>query len=294
MTLTLEKKLNLNCGLAEGSVWSAIDNAFYWVDIVKSHLYKYSLEDESLQRFNTPNQPANIMLTSNAGVLLVSLFDGLYLFNVNNESWELWLDVEPNKRLRINDGCVDINGNIWLGTMLMSPDKEGIEHEMGKFGRLFKIGANKSISIEKENIAIFNLATFSVDNNTFYYADSFTNEIYACDFDKATSKITSQRLFSKLADSYGHPDGGTADSEGFIWSARWDGSGFARFFPNGELSHFYNLNASQVTNICFGGHDLKTMLVTTASLTESPEEDGGSIQLFKSDIAGISPNKVSI
>lgn len=294
MTLTLEKKLNLPCGLAEGCIWSAVDNAFYWVDIVKSHLYKYSLDEDSLQRFDTPNQPANIMLTQSSGVLLVSLFDGLYLFNVAQESWTLWLKVDPDETLRINDGCVDINGNIWLGTMLMSPDKNGKEHEMDKYGRLFKVTKDKVITLEKSNIAIFNLATFSVENNSFYYADSFTNEIYACEFDKATSTLSNQKLFCKLEDKYGHPDGGTTDSQGYIWSARWDGNGFARINQNGELSQFFHLNVSQVTNICFGGKDLKTMLVTTASLTENHEEDGGSIQFFKSDVAGIPANILSI
>ncbi|MBU2924278.1 SMP-30/gluconolactonase/LRE family protein [Colwellia sp. 1_MG-2023] len=294
MTLKLDKKFDLNCGLAEGCVWSINDNAFYWIDIVKSHLYKYSLNDSSLQRFDTPEQPANIMLTQSPGLLLVSLFDGLYLFDVNKESWQLWLDVEPNKTLRINDGCVDVNGNIWLGTMLMSPDKQGIEHDMGKYGRLFKISPNKVTSIEKEVIAIFNLATFSLDNKTFFYADSFTNEIYACDFDISTSKLSKQRLFCKLADKYGHPDGGTTDSEGFIWSARWDGKGIARISPKGELAQFYPLNASQVTNVCFGGEDLKTVLVTTASLTPEGEADGGSVQLFRCDVAGILPNTVPI
>lgn len=290
MILNLEKKLNINCGLAEGCTWSAIDNAFYWVDIVKSHLYKYSLTDNELQRFDTPNQPANIMLTPHTGLLLVSLFDGLYLFDVKKESWELWLKVDPNEKLRINDGCVDINGNIWLGTMLMSPDKNGNEHEMGKFGRLFKITPDKKVSIELENIAIFNLSAFSVDNNTFYYADSFTNEIFSCDFDQTSATLSKPTLFCKLADKFGHPDGGTIDSKGFLWSARWDGKGIASISPSGELSQFFQLKSSQVTNICFGGKDLKTMLVTTASLTENPEEDDGCIHLFNSDVAGISPN----
>ena len=290
MTLNLEKKHNIQCGLAEGCIWSAMDNAFYWVDIVKSHLYKYSLTDDSLQCYDTPQQPANIMLTQFSDLLLVSLFDGLYLFDVKKQSWELWLDVEPNKNLRINDGCVDINGNIWLGTMLMSPDANGKELEMGKFGRLFKITPNKAISIEKEAIAIFNLATFSLDNKTFFYADSFTNEIFACDFDIQMSSIANQRVFSKLADKYGHPDGGTTDSEGYIWSARWDGNGIARISPDGKLSQFFQLNASQVTNICFGGKDLKTMLVTTASLTPEHEEEGGSVQIFSCDVAGLSSN----
>lgn len=294
MILTLEKKLNINCGLAEGCVWSADDNSFYWIDIVKSHLYKYSLTDESLKCFNTPKQPANIMLTKTTGRLLVSLFDGLYIFDVEKESWKLWLKVEPDETLRLNDGCVDIHGNIWLGSMLMSPDKNGNEVDMGKFGRLFKITPDKSVTIEKEAIAIFNLATYSVDNKIFYYADSFTNEVYACDYVQKTASLSNQRLFCKLDDKYGHPDGGTTDSKGFIWSARWDGNGIARISPNGELSQFFHLNASQVTNICFGGKDLKTILVTTASLTKNQEEDGGSIQLFQSYVAGISPNIVPI
>jgi L-arabinonolactonase len=176
----------------------------------------------------------------------------------------------------------------------MSPDKSGNEIEMGKFGHLFKITPNKTVTLEKEAIAIFNLATFSPDNKTFYYADSFTNEIYSCDFDQENASLSNQTLFCKLEDKFGHPDGGTTDSEGFIWSARWDGNGFARISADGELSQFFHLNASQVTNICFGGKELKTLLVTTASLTEDNEEDGGSIQFFTSDVAGLSPNIIPI
>lgn len=293
-TITLTKTLPLKCGLAEGCVWSAANNAFFWIDIIGKKLFKYTLDTEQLDTFDTPNNPANVMLTDQKDILLVSLFDGLYLFNIPQKTWSLWLEVETDKSLRINDGVVDKNGVIHLGTMLMSPNEKGEELEMGPFGRLFRIDSNKNVSIEIENIAIFNLATFSPEGEYFYYADSFTNNIYRCDYDSAESTIVNHHPFCKLNDSYGHPDGGATDSEGFIWSARWDGKGVARISADGELEQFYPLSTSQITNVCFGGKDLKTLLVTTASLTPEPEVDGGSIQIFQTNVAGIAPYAVRL
>jgi sugar lactone lactonase YvrE len=63
----------------------------------------------------------------------------------------------------------------------------------------------------------------------------------------------------------GKPDGATVDAEGFLWNARFGGGAVARFAPDGRLDRLLDLPASQPTSCAFGGADLETLYVTTAT-----------------------------
>ncbi|WP_077341861.1 SMP-30/gluconolactonase/LRE family protein [Pseudocolwellia agarivorans] len=290
---SLIKNIPSKCGLGEGCVWSADDNAFYWIDITKPNLYKYSVETDTVEKFETPNNPANVFLTQQPNVLLVTLFDGLYLFNLEQQTWELWRDIEPDKTLRLNDGTVDCNGNLLIGSITMTPDENGQDVPVDFDGRLFSVKESES-TIEGDSIGVFNLATFSPDNKIFYYADSMKGEIYACDFDTEKSTVGKPKLLNKLDEKYGGPDGGACDSEGYIWNARWDGKGVVRISPQGELVDFFEVPTTRVTSLCFGGKDLKTLLVTTAELDMEHEAHSGNTFLFQVDVAGLAPFKTKL
>jgi sugar lactone lactonase YvrE len=70
----------------------------------------------------------------------------------------------------------------------------------------------------------------------------------------------------------GRPDGATVDSEGCIWSARYQGSCVARITPQGKVDRIVQLPASQVTSCTLGGPDLCTLYITTARQKLSPAD----------------------
>ena len=74
---------------------------------------------------------------------------------------------------------------------------------------------------------------WSPDNTTIYYTDSGKKTIYSFEFDG--KKITNQQIFAE--DTECAPDGLTVDSEGGVWSAKWDGSRVVRYTPDLSLIH---------------------------------------------------------
>ena len=62
------------------------------------------------------------------------------------------------------------------------------------------------------------------------------------------------------------PDGLTVDAEGFVWLAVWDGWMVIRYEPDGRVVQRLALPGPRPTSCCFGGADLRTLYITTASV----------------------------
>ena len=95
--------------------------------------------------------------------------------------------------------------------------------------------------------------------------------------------MTNRRVFSKLTESYGEPDGMCNDADGGVWTARWGAVKVVRLTPEGEVAvEDYLPTAWLITCVVFGGPDLADLYVTTAASDyigdDLPERyDGGSL-----------------
>ena len=80
----------------------------------------------------------------------------------------------------------------------------------------------------------------------------------------------------------GEPDGLTVDAEGYVWSARWNGSAVYRYSPEGEVDLQIKLPAKKVTSLTFGGEELNDVYITTALNEGTKREEGkGAGGLFR-------------
>jgi sugar lactone lactonase YvrE len=70
-------------------------------------------------------------------------------------------------------------------------------------------------------------------------------------------------VFVRIAGE-GYPDGTTVDSDGAVWIALFGGARIERYSAQGELIDTVPMPCSNITKIAFGGHDLRTVFVTTA------------------------------
>src|SRR5471030_1282004 len=117
-----------------------------------------------------------------------------------------------------------------------------------------------------------------------YYGDSLTFRVDVFDFDVDAGLITKRRPFVSLAPADGTPDGLAVDNEGGVWVALYGGGAVRRYGPDGELDRVVAVPAKNVTACCFGGHDGRSLFVTTAA----PE---GSV--FVTDAGVIGPDRKS-
>jgi L-arabinonolactonase len=204
-----------------------------------------------------PERLATFALTADPQVLLLGLASQLAFFDLATGEVTPIAKVEPNLNTRVNDGRCDRQGRFVFGTK----DEADKPQPIGGFYRL-----NRDLSVERLPLpapAISNSIAFSPDGSTMYFCDSPTREILACDYG-ADGHIGQPRVFVRLADADGEPDGSTIDAEGGLWNAQWGAGRVVRYDAQGSETERVLVPARQPSCVALGGARLGTLYVTTA------------------------------
>ena len=90
---------------------------------------------------------------------------------------------------------------------------------------------------------------------------------------------------------WGRPDGGATDEEGCYWNCGVSAGRLNRFSRGGELIEYVELPVTHPTMPCFGGHDGRTLYVTSlrenlsaAELARTPQ--AGGVFMLEPGVAG--------
>ena len=281
-----------NNSLGEGITFSSTDNYLYWLDIGnKSKLYKLDLSSNKKEIFELPEIVTATSIKSEDELILATN-NGLKLFNTSNAKFESVVTIEDEQTLtRSNDGASDAYGRFWFGTMQNNFDNNGngipIKDNIGK---LYRVDTNRKISIIEEGLGIPNTFVWSPDNNNFYFSDTLKGTILSYNFELENGELSNKKELASF--NRGHPDGSTIDTDGCIWNCRWGGSCIVRFTPNGQVDQIIEMPVENITNCIFGGQDMKTLFITTASNEgKNKNELDGSLFSINLNYQGLEDNK---
>ncbi len=278
--------------LGEGITYCSITNNIYWLDINnKSKLFKLNLSSNKKEVFELPEIVTATSIKSDNELILASN-NGLNLFDFSNKKFQRVLNIEDQlTSTRSNDGGSDAFGRFWLGTMQNNFDKDGNDIPIkDNIGKLYKVDIDKTISIVEEGLAIPNTFVWSPDNSIFYFTDTLSGSIFNYDFNLEQGELTNKKKFASY--DRGFPDGSTIDTDGCIWNCRWGGSCIVRFTPNGKVDHVIEMPVQNITNCIFGGKDMKTLFITTASNIGKNQNDlDGNLFAISLNYQGIEDNK---
>ena len=278
--------------LGEGITYCSITNNLYWLDINnKSKLFKLNLSSNKKEVFELPEIVTATSIKSDSELILASN-NGLNLFDFSNKKFQRVLNIEDQLiSTRSNDGGSDAFGRFWLGTMQNNFDKDGNDVPIkDNIGKLYKVDIDKTISIVEEGLAIPNTFVWSPDNSIFYFTDTLSGSIFNYDFNLEQGELTNKKKFASY--DRGFPDGSTIDTDGCIWNCRWGGSCIVRFTPNGKVDHVIEMPVQNITNCIFGGKDMKTLFITTASNIGKNQNDlDGNLFAISLNYQGIEDNK---
>jgi L-arabinonolactonase len=249
--------LDTRCTLGEGATWCARTGRFYWTDIEGARLWRYDPRDGTRVSWAMPERLATFALCADAQYLLLGLATHLAFFNPATAETQRIVEVEADLNTRVNDGRCDRQGRFVFGTK----DEGSPLRTVGGFYRL-----NRDLSLERLPLpapAISNSIAFSPDGATMYYCDSPTREIRMCDYG-ADGGIAHDRVFTRLTDASGEPDGSTVDSDGGLWNAQWGGRRVVRYGPDGVETERVDVPTAQPSCVAFGGAQLDTLYITSA------------------------------
>ena len=281
---------NCNNSLGEGITYSSSNNNLYWLDIGNiSKLYSLDLSSNKKEIFELPEIVTATSIKSQNELILATT-NGLKLFNTSNKKFESVVNIESQQSLtRSNDGASDALGRFWFGTMQNNFDKNGNGIPLKEnIGKLYKVDTNKKISVIEEDLGIPNTFVWSPDNKNFYFTDTLNGTILSYNFELESGELSNKKNFATF--DRGHPDGSTIDTDGCVWNCRWGGSCIVRFTPSGKVDQIIEMPVQNITNCVFGGKDMKTLFITTAS-NENKNNLDGSLFSINLNYQGIEDNK---
>jgi L-arabinonolactonase len=230
----------------------------------------------SARTWSVPEHIGSMALREKGGAV-VSLRDGMYALDFSKASCIKIADPDPGKpRIRMNDGKVDRQGRFVVGYM----DYE----ERDPICAVFRIDPGGTVEKLDDGIVCSNGPCWSPDGRIFYFTDTYTREIWAYDYDRATGTVSHRRTFCSFADFglKGFPDGATVDAEGFVWSVSVYEGKLVRFAPNGKLDRTVGLPVESTTSLTFGGPNLDLAYVTSMAraVKEVKPKERGAGGLF--------------
>jgi sugar lactone lactonase YvrE len=293
-------------GLGESPFWHPTERRLYWVDIPGRQLRRAALPGGAVESWAMPSEPGCIA-PAQAGGLVVALRDGVY----RARQWAGAL--EPVVRFnhdsattRFNDGKADPVGRFWGGTLYEPKDANR--------GELYSVDCRPGngqkgkplAQLRALNNITSNGLAWSPDGRTLYWTHTARHEIHAWDFEPRAAVMRRHRVFARFEPKPpgwkpgdpgygGRPDGAAVDVDGNYWVAMFEGGRLLQLSPSGECLAEVSVPVRCPTMPCFGGDDLRTLYVTSASQGRPADELAqlplsGRVIAARADVAGLPVN----
>ncbi len=285
--------------LGESPFWHPQEQRLYWVDIPGKRVARVAVDGLQAQgavEYWPLNEEVGCIAPVQGGGLVLALRSGIYRARAWGGPLQL-LAAAPydTRKQRFNDGKCDPQGRFWAGSLYEPKDQA--------LGVLYMLDA-QGLHERMDGVTTANGLAWSPDGRTAYWADTAAHQIRAFDFDAARGQLSNSRVFYQAtpkpagwawgsATPYGgRPDGAAVDAEGCYWSAQYEGQRLLRLSPAGEVLAEVPVPAVCPTMPCFGGPDLRTLLVTTARHGRSAAElaqypDAGCVFALRVDVPGL-------
>jgi sugar lactone lactonase YvrE len=285
--------------VGESIVWDERAAALWWVDIVGRRIHRYAPSADRHDIWSTPDFPTSIGLRSDGGFVVGLTRD--VCFWSPSEGFARLATPEPDlPDNRLNEGRAAPDGSFWVGSMQNNLTPDGLPRDITRSsGAIYRIGVDGSVrQLTPREFGIANTMLW-MEGQRFVTADTLINTLYEYRIDTTTGLLSDRRVFAHGPDR-GLPDGSCLDADGRVWNCRVvEGAALARFSSRGALEQLFDLPCAWPTSCTFGGPNLRTLYVTSAQFTMSPErlqaypQEGG---LFASEatVTGRLENRVIV
>ncbi|MEM7487643.1 MAG: SMP-30/gluconolactonase/LRE family protein [Pseudomonadota bacterium] len=242
------------CGLGEGPLWHPARRQLFWFDILARQMLSRDGDTRLDWGWDEMVSAAGWI---DRDTLMVAGESALWRFDIPSGTRERIVDLEADDPgTRSNDGRADPVGGFWIGTM-----GKAAEPDRGAIYRYFR-GELRKLYHE---ITIPNAICFSPDGTLAYFADSARSAIWRQPIDRAGWPSGKAETFVDFSGVGLEPDGAVCDADGNVWVAQWGAWRVACHAPDGRFLKALSCGSAHTTCPAFGGPDLATMFVTSAT-----------------------------
>jgi sugar lactone lactonase YvrE len=268
--MRIEVLVDVKTILGEGPLWDVDEQRLYWIDSFGCNVFRTTADGREVRAWDVPAKIGSMALRRQGGAVL-SLQTGFHFLDFKSGETSLIVDPEPDDpTTRINDGKVDKRGRFVAGSMDTM--------EAGPNGTLYRLDPDLSLHKLDDGIIVSNGPCWSPDGRIFYFADSWSGEIWAYDYDQDTGAVSNRHTFTRIDRSTGGAaDGSTVDAEGYLWNAQvYDGK-VIRYAPDGSVDRVIDMPVKKVTSVMFGGPELDILFVTSMAKPPLPRFPGDGV-----------------
>jgi sugar lactone lactonase YvrE len=281
----VEVAVAANATIGESPTWLAAEGALYWIDVKKPALHRYIPANDASRTWPLTSDVGAFALCGDDSAI-VALRYGLHRLDLSTGQLDLLAPPPFDPMLfRFNEGICDHTGRFWVGVMF-DPVEAGPAPQKGHLHSFTFAGGLRR---EDDTAELHNGMAISVNGRKFFLSHSNEGAIYKFDFDVTAAGLGARSEFAWIATDIGLPDGAVLDAEGCYWCAVHGAGRLRRYTSRGDVDCDIELPVSKPTMCAFGGDDLETMYVTSASegVNIAEEPLAGALLRFRPGVKGI-------
>jgi sugar lactone lactonase YvrE len=250
--------------LGETPLWCGRERKLWWLDIERPRLQSFDPASGAHESVAIDTRFLGSLALGDDGSQLLALDLELHRRSPSSGALTRFARVDNGLDNRLNDGRVDPRGRFWVGTM----DNQ-LRHPNGA---LYRVDPDGTVHRLLDGVIVSNGIAFAPDGKTLYFTDTRRHTTWHFDVDLDDGTLTNRRVFADYGAGGDRPDGACVDAAGGIWTAFFAGRRVVRYRPDGTVDRVVPMPVTNPTCVCFGGNDLRTLYVTSATKFLSAEQ----------------------
>lgn len=256
--------VDMPCETGEGPLWHEDAQCLYWLDIPAGTLFRYVPDKHENEVVYQHSGAIGGYTIQADGSIVLFCDSGEILRLIGNDTDVILPGIEEVRESRFNDVIADPEGRVFCGTMPLGSNP----------AHLYRLDTDGSLTLVLDDLTLCNGMGFSSDLKTFYLTDSDSRQIFRMDYDRQSGDLHNREVLISVPDDGTVPDGMTVDTDGNIWSARWDGSALYKYSPDGGMIGKVPFPVRKVSSVTFGGPRYSFAYVTTAGGNQRGGSEG--------------------
>jgi len=246
--------------LGETPLWSAEEQALYWIDCQDPAIYCHEPASGKVRRWNAPSNVEGLALREGGGVIAV-LRTGVFSIGPSLGSAEL-LAAPPaleSEYLVLHEARCDSAGRLWIGLMSIEP----LTRDPARMS-LYRLEGRELTELPTGVLShVANGMAWNRESTCLYLADSGGRTVWRFGYCVATGTLAEKELFAQFSADEGYPDGAAVDADDGYWVAMAGSGKVIRLNPDGSRDRVIEVPSSLPTAVAFGGRELDRMYVTS-------------------------------
>ena len=272
--MKFELLLDYGVELAETPIWDPRIGKWYWNDLFKGTVYRFTPETGKSEEWETGGMIGSAVPCKDPEKLLVVLENGAHLLDL--ATGELSFIVDPDKGIehnRYNDSRVDAAGRLFMSSVHKAYGTDKYSPDM--LGNFYMVEADrKTVRVVVEGIQQYNAIVWNRENTKMFVVDTYNQTLLCFPYDLAKGPTGIPEVvldFTPKGTSHGMPDGMSIDTQDNLYICHWTGK-ITVWDSKISLVREVQFPVEYVCCGGFGGKDMQDYVVATSKYCYTDEQ----------------------